>query len=92
MKQNLVLAFLILCIFLLAFRNGIPGKRYPMALTEQQWNSRIIFLQHGIVLMRTSSSTGTEIAAAQDSLVQFMQEIQQQVGPEILADSTKTKK
>lgn len=92
MKQNLVLAFLILCIFLLAFRNGVPGKRYPFSLTEQQWNSRITFIQRGLLIMRTSSYSGTEISAAQDSLVQFMQEIQQQVGPEIAADSTKTKK
>src|ERR1700748_2255591 len=61
----------------------IPEKTYSLSLTQQEWGNRLQWLQNAAVMLRTSSAPGNQIAATQDSLIQFEQDIQRQIGTQI---------
>lgn len=98
--MKIVFSIQILLIFVLAtgitfaFKKAfVPSHKYTVTLTESQWGSRMQFISHALVIMRTSETTGKEIAATQDSLIQFQQEISSQVYAQIQADTlVKSKK
>lgn len=67
-------------------------KIYSMKLKQSEWSSRLMWLENAKEIMRKSNLPGNVISQWQDSLSLFQQEISEQIGSQIKADTSKPKK
>jgi len=93
MKQRLLYALLFLSVIVLSFKNKMfVEKKYTVSLTKDEWSSLLVNIQNSNVMVRTCSYPGSQIAQVQDTAIKYQQLIQEQLIPQINADSVKSKK
>lgn len=98
MKKTIITLIAIVTIVITSVSSPRPykpyqqPKKYSASYTREEWQSRIKWMENAKEIMRSSSLPGNVIAQWQDSLTLFQQEISQQVGQQIAADTTKPKK
>lgn len=93
MKQLLIYLSIIVTVSVLTSFIRPKGKeqpkKYPMNLTQEQWVSRLQWLENAKEVMKKSVLPSNVSSQWQDSLSLFQQEISEQIGSQIKADTTK---